>query len=329
MISRIKNIGRRTVLVAAAATLATFSGTVVPSFSGAQAQSYPDKPIKLFIGFRAGGGFDSMATVLIPELEKTLGQPVVKEIHPGGGGAKATALLKSQAADGYSIALTISASVAFNPVFVPDKTPYRYGDFDYLASLAGSGESVMAKADAPFDTWTEMLEYAKAGNDLSYSGQTPFDRLLVKYLNKNEGINIVHVPTKGGSEAIKNILGGHTDLSFSGGNHLKHFEEGTIKFIASLRPDRITALPDVPSLAELGYPIDFGNTAFIMAPKGLPDNVKAKLRDAVNAARESEAFQAFLAKTPYFEIEDDEDAIIVSLEAQLERNTKMIADAAK
>ena len=289
------------------------------------AEDYPSKPVKVLIGFRAGGGMDSMATVLAPELEKIIGQPVTKEIHAGGGGAKAAALLKSRPADGYTIALSATSTVAFNPVFVPDKTPYRWEDFDYLTSLAGAGEAVMARADAPYDNWDDMIAYAKAGNELTYSGQTPFDRLLIKYLNKKEGIKIRHVPTKGGSEAIKNILGGHTDLSFTGGNHLKHFQNGEIKILASLRPHRLADVPDAPSLAELGYPIDFGNTMFIMAPKGLPEDVRETLIAAIDEARESAAFQDFLSKTPYFEIEDGEDGIVGSVKAQLERNGEMVA----
>ena len=235
---------------------------------GAAADTFPSKPVTMLIGFRAGGGMDTTATVLIPELEKALGQPVVKAVHPGGGGAKAAALLKNADPDGYTVALAATSTVAFNPVFLPDKTPYRWTDFDYLVGLVGSGEAVMAKADAPYDTWEEMIAHARAGNTLSYSGQTPFDRLLIKYVNRREGVDIRHVPTKGGSEAIKNILGGHTELSFTGGNHLKHYHEGKIKFLASLRPERLQTVPDVPSLAELGHPIDFGKHVLHHRPQG-------------------------------------------------------------
>ena len=246
-------------------------------------------------------------------------------MHPGGGGAKAAALLKNAAPDGYTVALAATATVAFNPVFLPDKTPYRWTDFDYLVGLVGSGEAVMAKADAPFDTWEEMIAYAKAGNTLSYSGQTPFDRLLIKYVNRREGVDIRHVPTKGGSEAIKNILGGHTDLSFTGGNHLKHYHEGKIKFLASLRPERLQTVPDVPSLAELGHPIDFGNTFFIIVPKGTPDDVKATLTAALVQARDSEAFVDYTNRTPYFKADATTDEVIASIKAQMERNEEMMA----
>ena len=323
----IQPIRRRLVGIGiSAATLAALGSGLAGLVPGeAAADSFPSKPVTMLIGFRAGGGMDTTATVLIPELEKALGQPVVKAVHPGGGGAKAAALLKNAEPDGYTIALAATATVAFNPVYLPDKTPYRWTDFEYLVGLVGSGEAVMAKADAPFDTWGDMIAHAKAGNSLSYSGQTPFDRLLIKYLNRKEGIEIRHVPTKGGSEAIKNILGGHTDLSFTGGNHLKHYHEGKIKFLASLRPERLASVPDVPSLTELGYPIDFGNTFFIIVPKGTPADVKATLSAALVAARDSDAFTEYMNRTPYFRAAAEEAEIIASIEAQMKRNEEMMA----
>ena len=317
---------RRLIGVSLAATLPVLgAGYFGATIGDAAADTFPSKPVTMMIGFRAGGGMDTTATVLIPELEKALGQPVVKAVHPGGGGAKAAAPLKTADPDGYTIALAATSTVAFNPVFLPDKTPYRWTDFDYLVGLVGSGEAVRAKADAPYDTWQEMIAHAKAGNSLSYSGQTPFDRLLIKYLNRKEGIKILHVPTKGGSEAIKNILGGHTDLSFTGGNHLKHYQEGKIKFLASLRPERLQSVPDVPSLAELGDPIDFGNTFFIIVPKGAPDEVKAILSAALVKARDSETFVEYMNRTPYFRAEAEEAEIIASIKAEMKRNEEMMA----
>ena len=319
------NFSRRALSLALSVSL-TFAAsvTVFGSASQAIAQDFPTKPVTFLIGFRAGGGMDTTASILIPEIEKALGQPVVKSVQPGGGGAKAAALLKQAAPDGYTIGLGATSTFAFNPVYIPEKTPYTYEDFEYLTGLVGSGESIMARADAPYDTWEELMAYAKAGNTLTYSGQTPFDRLLIEYLNKAEGIDIKHVPTRGGSEAIKNILGGHTDLSFTGGNHLKHYTAGEIKFLASLRPERLRDVPDVPSLTELGYPIDFGNVFFIVVPKGTPPEVRATLTEAINTARDSAAFAEYMAKTPYFKAEAEEAEIIDAVEAQIERNKEMI-----
>ena len=322
---RIFHMARRAFVAIAALSVAVLGMTAFPGGGGvAEAQEFPSKPVTLLIGFRAGGGMDTTASVLIPELEKALGQPVVKSVQPGGGGAKAAALLKEAPADGYTLALGATSTFAFNPVYLPDKTPYTADDFEYIVGLVGSGESIMARADAPFDTFEEMIAYAQAGNELSYSGQTPFDRLLIQYLNKAEGIDIRHVPTRGGSEAIKNILGGHTDLSFTGGNHLAYHERGEIKFLASLRPERLRDVPDVPSLTELGYPIDFGNTFFIVAPKGTPADVRAKLATAITAARDSATFADYTGKTPYFRADAGEDEIRAAIAAQADRNREMM-----
>jgi tripartite-type tricarboxylate transporter receptor subunit TctC len=288
------------------------------------ADSYPSKPITILIGFSAGGGMDTTASVLLPEAEAFLGQPIVKSVQPGGGGAKSMALLKDAEPDGYTIGLGATSIFAFNPVVMPDQTPFSAEDFEFIVAFAGSGEAIMAKADAPFDTIEEMIAYAKEGHSLTYSGQTPFDRLLIQYLNKKEAINIRLIPTNGGAEAIKNILGGHTDLSFTGGNHKKFVEEGQVKILASLRAERLEMAPDVPSMVELGYPLEFGNILFITVPKGTPDEVKQKLFEAFSAARDSESFTRYSETTPYFKVIADEAQIGAAIEAQADNNRQVL-----
>ena len=143
--------------------------------------------------------------------------------------------------------MAVTPTFAFNPAFAPDKTPYTKDDFAYIESLAKAQEGIYTKADAPYKTWEEMIAYAKQGNAINYAAVTPFDRLLTKYLSEKEGITMKAVPTKGGSGAMKNVLGGHTELGFSGGNHIKHLGQGTITLLASLRSERLTQGPlDAP-----------------------------------------------------------------------------------
>lgn len=262
---------------------------------------FPEKPIKLVVGFRAGGGTDALATALAKEMEAILGQPVVKEIRAGAGGGKAAASVKTADPDGYTLVMAVTPTFAFNPAFAPNKTPYTKDDFAYIESLAKAQEGIYAKADAPYKTWAEMIAFAKQGNAINYAAVTPFDRLLTKYLSEKEGITMKAVPTKGGSGAMKNVLGGHTELGFSGGNHIKHLGQGTITLLASLRSERLTNSPDVPTMMELGYPIAFEAHFMIAAPKGVPADVQAKLANAIREASKGQAFREVLKKLPFAE----------------------------
>ena len=181
------------------------TGIAFPSIAQA---AFPEKPIKLVVGFRAGGGTDTLATALAKEMETILGQPVVKEIKAGAGGGKAAAAVKKAEPDGYTLVMAVTPTFAFNPAYAPKKTPYTKDDFDYLETIAkAQQEAVYARTDAPYNTWAEMLAYAKKGNKLTYSAVTPFDKLLTKYVSKKEGVTIKSIPTKGGSGAVKNVLG--------------------------------------------------------------------------------------------------------------------------
>lgn len=213
---------------------------------------------------------------------------------------------------------------AFNPAFAPDKTPYTKDDFDYLESLVKAQEAIYVKADSPFQTWAEMLEVAKSGKSLSYSAVTPFDRLLVKYLNKREGISLKSVPTKGGSGALKNVLGGHTEMGFSGGNHVKQVAKKQITVIASLRGERLTATPDVPTLQDLGYPIAFEAHFMIAGPKGMPAEVKQKIGDAIRQAAQGEGMKKLLKQLPFQEDRLGPDGLTKAIDSAYQKYIDMV-----
>tara|TARA_B100000676_G_scaffold228202_1_gene226326 strand:+ start:80 stop:1042 length:963 start_codon:yes stop_codon:yes gene_type:complete len=310
---------KRKVVTFAAALLAT--GIAFPSIAQA---AFPEKPIKLVVGFRAGGGTDTLATALAKEMETILGQPVVKEIKAGAGGGKAAAAVKKAKPDGYTLVMAVTPTFAFNPAYAPKKTPYTKDDFDYLETIAKAQEAVYARADAPYNTWAEMLEYAKKGNKLTYSAVTPFDKLLTKYVSKKEGVTIKSIPTKGGSGAVKNVLGGHTDLGFSGGAFIKLAQKGEVKVLASLRSERLWAAKEAPTLRELGYPIAFEAHFMIAGPKGMPEDVKAKLLNAIREGSKGPAVQEILKKLPFVKEQMGPKAVQAAIDATYEANVKMV-----
>lgn len=314
------SIQRRTLLTTVAGVFAV--GTVltpVPALA-----EFPEKPIKLVVGFRAGGGTDALATALAKEMEGILGQPVVKEIKAGAGGGKAAASVKTAAPDGYTLVMAVTPTFAFNTAAIPDKTPYTKDDFDYLESLAKAQEAVYTKADAPYRTWKEMLDHARAGAKLTYAAVTPFDKLFIRYVNKVEGTNIRTIPTKGGSGAMKNVLGEHTNLGFSGGNHIKFLGQNKVTVLASMRGERLTDSPDVPTLIELGYPVTFEAHFMIAAPKGLPTDVRAKLLDAIQKGSQGPAVRQVLKKLPFAEEQLGPEKLEASINAAYNRYLELV-----
>lgn len=311
-------------LLAASVVLPLAALTAIPT---AALAAFPEKPIKLVVGFRAGGGTDSLATALSKELETVLGQPVVKEIRAGGGGGKAAASVKTAKPDGYTLVMAVTPTFAFNPAFAPDKTPYTKDDFDYVESLAKAQEGIMASAKSPFTTWKELIAHAKAGNTITYSAVTPFDRLLTKTISAREGIKMKAVPTKGGAGSIKNVLGGHTDVGFTGGAHIKHVQKGTINLLASLRSERLTGSPDVPTLKELGYPLVFESHFMIAAPKGLPAEIKTRLVDAIRTASKGPAVREILKKLPFTEEQLGPDGLVKLISKASQEYAALIANS--
>ena len=305
--------------------LASAAFVAITMTSTAALAEFPEKPIKLVVGFRAGGGTDALATALSKEMEAVLGQPVVKEIRAGAGGGKAAASVKTAKPDGYTLVMAVTPTFAFNPAFAPTKTPYTRDDFDYIESLAKAQEGIYTKADAPYKTWAEMIDYAKKGNAINYAAVTPFDRLLTKYISKKEGITMKAVPTKGGSGAMKNVLGGHTELGFSGGNHIKHLGQGTITLLASLRGERLTASPDVPTMVELGYPLVFEAHFLIAGPKGMPADVRAKLGNAIREASKGQAVREVLKKLPFEEEQLGADGLTTAIGEAAARYEDVVA----
>jgi len=305
--------------------LTAFAVTAVMAFGAAPAfAEFPEKPIKLIVGFRAGGSTDALATALAKEMEAVLGQPVVKEVRAGAGGGKAAAAAKQAAPDGYTLVMAVTPTFAFNTAAIPKKTPYTKDDFDYLESVSKAQEAVYAKADAPFKTWREMIAYAKKGNKLTYAAVTPFDKLLVRYINKKEGVKIRTIPTKGGSGALKNIMGGHTDMGFSGGTHIKMLGKKSINVLVSLRGEPLIDTPKIPTLMDVGYPITFEAHFMLAAPKGLPANVKKTLLNAIHKGIEGAAVAKILKKLPFPKEQLGPKGLTASIDAAYDRYVKMV-----
>lgn len=260
----------------------------VLAFGGAPAQvdaAWPEKPVTITVGFGAGGTTDVAARAVGEVLSKQLGQPVVIENKPGAGGALASTALMRAAADGYNLVANTSTTMTFDPHAT--QLTYAVEDFTYLAAIGEFPEAYIALPDKSWKTLADALAAGKE-KGLNYASTTSIDRIVSALIAKKTGTQLAAVPTRGGAEAVTQVMGGHVDLAYSSGAYVPQAKAGQVKVLAVLGDKRLSAFPDAPTLLELGYDLASVNLIVFMAPKGLPADVRSKLAGAFAAAAKDE-----------------------------------------
>jgi tripartite-type tricarboxylate transporter receptor subunit TctC len=254
-------------------------------------EAYPSKPVRLLVPYPAGGAVDIVGRTLGDELGKRWGQTVIIENRPGAGGTIATQAAATSAPDGYTLIL-IAAGHALSPYFYPKLTYDPFNDLTPISLVGSSPNMLLVRSDSPFKSVNDVLaaartkpgylSYGHAGNGTSphLAGE------LLKYLAK---VEIAAIPYKGGAPSLNDLIGGHIPLTFNNvPESIAQVRAGTVRALGVTTAKRSPVLPDVPAIAEAGLPdYDTGVWWGVLAPAGLPADVKAKLAlacaEAVNA----------------------------------------------
>lgn len=273
-------IDRRFILGAAAAALTVLSTS--PAWA-----EWPEKAITFVIGFREGGGTDTMMRYIGNRLEEKLGQPVVMENRSGGGGTVASTYLKDQAADGYTFAAAITSTYSFNTL--ADNAPYAIDDFTYIAGVNRYSEAYLSK-NTQWSSFEEMIAFAKERGYISYASLIPLDRLVMQSIAKTAGFELDILPTKGGSEARAALLAGDADFMMAGASGFNMIGSNDVIGLATPNPERLSTLPDLPTINELGYQGYVVNFGTVVAPAGLPDDIRDKMSAAINEITTEDGF---------------------------------------
>ena len=275
---------RRLTLLAAAGLLLSLA---VP----AAAQSdYPNRPVRLIIPFPPGGSNDVVGRMIGEQLGKQLGKQVVVDNRGGAGGVIGTEIASKAPPDGYTI-LVISLAHAVNPWLY--KLPYDpIKDFAPIGVM-GSGPNVVAiNPTLPVNSIKELVALAKSKpGELQYAsaGVGSFQHLGGELFKLEAGVDMLHVPFKGGGPSMIDVIGGHTKVVFSSlVQTTPHIKSGKLKALAVGSKERSKVLPDVPSVAEAGVPTyEAVNWWGIVAPAGTPKPIIDKLHAALTAAQDS------------------------------------------
>jgi tripartite-type tricarboxylate transporter receptor subunit TctC len=262
--------------------------------SHAQAQAtYPDKPIRLIVGFAPGGANDIIGRLVAKELTEELEVSVVVENKPGASSNIGTASVAQAAPDGYTLLLA-SLNNAINQSLYKDLTFDFIRDFAPVALVATMPNVLVVNAQAPYQSVGELVSYGKAHPDVltfASSGTGTSLHLAGELFQIEAGLDILHVPYRGSALATTDLLGGRVDLIFDNVlSALPHINGGKLRPLAitSARPS--AALPDVPTMAASGYPkFDVSSWFGVLAPAGTPANIIEKLNASVaNALQKPE-----------------------------------------
>lgn len=254
----------------------------------AQVGKYPDKPIRIVVGFAAGGFTDTLARILGQKLSVSLGQPVVVENKPGAAGTIGADTVAKSKPDGYTLLLAHFSSNSVAPALYP-KLPYDVNrDFTPIIRLASTPVVLAVPSTFPANDVAGFIDYArKHPNELSYasSGSGTAQHLAAVQFSQATGITMTHIPYKGSGAAIADLISGQVNLNFeSPPNILPHVRSGKLKALAITSLTRSPLLPNVPTLQESGLAkFEMSQWFALMGPANLPRDITDRLNQEVNA----------------------------------------------
>jgi tripartite-type tricarboxylate transporter receptor subunit TctC len=252
----------------------------------AWAQSYPSRPVRIMVGFTAGGGADLAARVIGQWLSERLGQPFVVENRPGAGTNLAAEAVAKAAPDGYTLLLIVSATAIGATLY--DKSGFNLlRDIAPVAAISRTPVVMEVHPSVPVRTVPEFIAYAKANPgklSMASAGNGSTQHLSGELFKMMTGVDIVHVPYRGSSIALPDLLGGQVHVMFDVmSSSIEHIRRGALRPLAVTSAQRLEVLPDLPTVGEFlpGYEASAWNG--VAAPKGTPADVIDRLNKEINA----------------------------------------------
>jgi tripartite-type tricarboxylate transporter receptor subunit TctC len=257
----------------------------------ASAQQYPSKPVKVVVGYSAGGAVDIVARTLGQSMSTSMGQPFIVDNKPGAGTNIAVKSVIDAPADGYTLLMAANALAANMALYQPPPFDAER-DLVPVALVGRVPVVIAANPAAPFNTVAQLIAAAKAKpGSIAFAtpgnGSTP--HMAGELFARAAGISLMHVPYRGGAQAITDVIGGQVPLLAMNALEVKpHVASGKLKVLAVLSPTRSAIFPDVPTIAESGFPGFEASVWYaLMAPAGTPKPIVEKLHAEVQKALQS------------------------------------------
>jgi len=266
---------------------ALVAGAAMHTQAAAQEAPYPNRPVRLLIGFPIGGLLETVSRVVGERMSVTLGQPFIVEPRPGASGVIATGALAKAPPDGYTL-MMINDNHAINPGVIKDLPYDSLKDFAPIGFVGSTPLVFNVPPSLGVKTMAELVALAKARNGaLSYAsvGTGSLPHLTTEVFTLAAGVKMNHVPYKGGGPALVDLIGGHVDSMLSSiVVSRRHNEAGKLTPLAVAARQRLEVLPNVPTMAEAGYPVEAAYWFGLMAPAATPAAVLGRLEGALAEA---------------------------------------------
>jgi tripartite-type tricarboxylate transporter receptor subunit TctC len=285
-----------------AALLAMASLAMLATMGGAaDAQTYPARPVRIIVPTPAGGPVDVVARLLATHLSPKLGQSLVVDNRPGAGntiGSKEAALAEP---DGYTLLYSSASGLVLAPMLQSNAGYDPITSYEPIALVAASSNILVVNPAVPAHSVQELVAYAKSKPgkvNFSSGGIGVLPHLIGEMFKKRAGIDVVHVPYRGGGPSINDVVAGQIDFTFEGTSVLLPLiQAGKLRALAVTSPERIRELPEVPTMIESGYP-GFSSTSWtgLLAPAKTSPEIITRLNHEINEAVRAPDFVAALAK---------------------------------
>ena len=281
------NTKRRMVLRSAQLGLAVWAALAAPGPALAQ-EAWPTKPISLLVGFSPGGGTDLIARQIAPRLSELLKQTVVVENRAGASGAIASAAVAKARPDGYTLLLGHVSSNAMVPAIKRDLAYKADSDFTAITTIGSVPQVVVVPRSFPAKTLQEFIDLARAkpgGLNYASSGAGTQQHFGAELFQQATGTTMVHIPYKGSGAALADLMAGQVNVNFDTvPTVLQQIRAGSLRALAVTTRERVSSLPDVPTVMESGVPdFEIGAWYMLMGPAGMPRPIVDKLSEAMNA----------------------------------------------
>jgi len=260
------------------------------------AAAYPEQPIRLVVGFSAGGTTDVVARIVGKEVGEALGQPVVVENRPGAGSNIGAEMVARAKPDGYTLYM-VAVTSAINQTLYKNIRFNLVDDFAPVALAVRVPNVLVVNPDLPVKSVKELVDYAKKNPgklNFASSGSGTSIHMAGELFKQLADIDVVHIPYKGSSPAVTDLIGGQVDFMFDNmPSSWPQVEGGKLRALAVTTAERSKAAPDLPTMQEEGFPtFDVSSWFGVIAPKGTPDDVVEKLNKAIRDALAKPAVQS-------------------------------------
>ena len=298
--------------------------------TAAHAQGYPQKPIRLLVPFAAGGTTDLIARIISEPLGRELGQPVVVENKGGGGGSIGAAETARATPDGYNLGMATVSTTATNPAINP-KIPYNVAtDFTPIINIAATPNVIAAHPKLPFQDYKGMLAAVKKEpGKYAYAspGNGSITHLMMEMFKLSTQTFMVHVPYRGSGPALNDAVAGQVPLIFDNlPSALPFIKEKRLTALVVAAPQRVPALPDVPTFKEMGLE-SVNRMAYygIVGPKGLPKDIVDKVNAAVHKVLKDPAVRKRIEDTGSLVIGNSPEEFVKQIKDEYETYKKVVA----